>query len=46
MLVNIEKSIKKVEKELSETMLGLASFKETYRDRNKVFDKGMVDFNL
>jgi len=46
MLLNIEKSIKKVEKELKETMEGLASFKETYRERNKIFEKGMMDFNL
>jgi hypothetical protein len=46
MLVDIEKTIKKLEKEMTEVREGLVSHKETSRDRNKTFEKGLIDFNL
>lgn len=45
-MLDIEKTIKKLEKEMTETRDGLASLKETSRDRNKIFEKGLMDFNL
>jgi len=46
LMLDIEKTIKKLEKEMTETRDGLASLKETSRDRNKIFEKGLMDFNL
>lgn len=46
MLLDIDKTIKKLEKEMTEVREGLASHKESTRDRNKTFEKGLIDFNL